>query len=455
MAGSRTDPLDTVVVIGGSIAGLLAAAATAPHARQVVVIDRDHLPEAAGPRTGTPQAAQTHALLASGRESVERLVSGATADLLARGALRWGADSSANVYIGGSLSAKTTGSAPGLALSRFLLEAYLRARVRDLVNVTVRDRTYARSLLSTRPDEVTGVRVRNLADATARDEHLGADLIVDASGRPGRASRWFAELGWPVPTEEKAVIGLRYATTHLRHRRGELGDATAIVSGATPDLPRAASAIRQEDGTWSVTLAGYAEVAPPLDSDGFRAFAHTLAAPEIAALLDSREFLHEPLPYRFPHCIRRRIEAVRLPQRYAVLGDAISSFDPAWGQGMSVAALQAVALEDVLSQVSALADLPRALARYHLAAVNYVDRAWTLVTGEVLQFDGVTGEVSPVRPIAAAYRRRAQQAAATDAHVAGAVYRVFSLLDPPQALLRPKTALRVLRATLQRSSHDS
>lgn len=177
--------------------------------------------------------------------------------------------------MGGAPVAETPESAPGLAVSRLLLEAYLRGRVRALPNVTVLDRTEVGGLLSARPGEVTGVRLRHLTEATAQNEHLDAELVVDATGRPGRSSRWFAELAWPAPTEERVVIGLRYATTHLRHRDGDAGGATAVVSAATPDVPRAASAFRQEDGTWTVTLAGYSEVAPPLDPDGFRVFAHT------------------------------------------------------------------------------------------------------------------------------------------------------------------------------------
>lgn len=169
MTVSRTTPLDTVIVIGGSIAGLLAAAATAPHARRVVVVERDELPVDPGPRPGTPHAAQSHMLLSSGREALERLLPGAVADLLAKGALSWDADTGARIYVGSSRLARSRGSAPALAVSRFLLEAYLRERARDLPNVTVLDRTDARGLQSDRPGIVTGVRIGRLGDATAED----------------------------------------------------------------------------------------------------------------------------------------------------------------------------------------------------------------------------------------------------------------------------------------------
>lgn len=168
-------------------------------------------------------------------------------------------------------------------------------------------------------------------------------------------------------------------------------------------------------------------------------------APEIAELLDSRELLHRPVPYRFPHCVRRRIEAVQLPQGYAVLGDAICSFDPAWGQGMSVAALEAVALNECLLELTTSGgDLGRALARYHRTAVHVVDRAWTIVMGEVFQYEGVVGAKPRGHGIAAAYLHRVKRVAASDPYVASAMARVFSLLDPPQSLIRPSVSLRVL-----------
>jgi 2-polyprenyl-6-methoxyphenol hydroxylase-like FAD-dependent oxidoreductase len=240
-------------------------------------------------------------------------------------------------------------------------------------------------------------------------------------------------------------VGVRYRTVHVRHQDGDLDGALVVISAATPRVPRAGAALRQEDGTWIVTLAGYLEEQPPDDADGLRRFASTVVAPEIGALLD-RDLVDAPVGYRFPHAVRRRVEDVTLPQGYAVLGDAISSFNPIFGQGISVAALQAVALGDALGSAAADGGTERVLRRYHQEATRYVDHAWAIATGADLQIPGVVGHRPRGHAAVAAYMRRVQRVAERDPAVAREMIRVAALLDPPPALMRPKVASHVLRA---------
>jgi 2-polyprenyl-6-methoxyphenol hydroxylase-like FAD-dependent oxidoreductase len=258
-----------------------------------------------------------------------------------------------------------------------------------------------------------------------------------------------------VAPEEKVVVGVRYATTHLLNNHTDIDGRVVVISAATPEVPRAAAAIRQEDGTWTLTVAGYTENQPPLDPEGFRAFARTVAAPEIGELVDRHDLIGGIAHYRFPHCVRRRIEQVRLPERYAVLGDAISSFDPTFGQGMSVAALEAVALGQCLEKLRP-GGLPLVLADYHRKCAHIVDQVWTLVVGAVLDLDGVTGERPRGHALLSAYVRAAQRAARDDSQVALALMRATNLLAPPQSLMAPRVALRVARASLaQRAPRGS
>lgn len=301
--------------------------------------------------------------------------------------------------------------------------------------------------------------MRDLGDPTADAEVLGADLVVDATGRPGRAARWFAEHGWLEPPEERIVVGIRYTTVHVPHHEGDLDDSRAVISSATPTVPRSAAALRQEDGTWIVSVSGYLEQAPPTDPAAMRAFARGVVAPEIAELLE-REPLHAPLSARFPHSVRRRIERVRLPRGYAVIGDAICSFNPVFGQGMSVAAMQAVALGEVLGHADGgpggrivnAGGLAAAIDRYHHAAVERVDRAWTPVSGNDLQIPGVVGPPPSTPAAVAAYVRRVQRVAEHDPVVARALLRVTALLDPPQALFRPAVVAHVVAGARRRRS---
>jgi 2-polyprenyl-6-methoxyphenol hydroxylase-like FAD-dependent oxidoreductase len=453
MSTARTDhtprvrtsaaPPDTVVVIGGSIAGLLAAAASARHARRVVVLERDHLDTQPHARAGTPQGLQVHGLLASGRLAMEELLPGFTAELMASGAHHDGTDIGRNGYwwIGGGKVADCLIGANGVAASRLLIEATIRRRVRALDNVEVRDGTDVLGLTADHGHRrVTGVRVLARRDGATAEE-VRADLVVDASGRAAKAARWFEPFGWTVPDEDRVELGLRYASTHVASRPGDLEGRFFVISSPTPDVPRVGVTILQEDGTWVVGLGGYLDDQPPLDADGFRAFAATLVSPQIASLLADRPLVQAPRPFRFPGCRRRRWERVRdLPGGFVAIGDAICSFDPVFGQGMSVAALEAVALGSHLAQ-----GVDTTFGhRFHAAAASLADRAWDVVVGADLQLPGVVGTPPPGHAVISRYVHRVQQAAQHDPVVATALLTVTNLMAPPTNLLRPSIARRAL-----------
>jgi len=429
--------LGTVAVAGGSLGGMLAAAALAPHATRVVVLDRDALPTVPGARSSTPQVLHAHGLLASGRLSIEALLPGFTAEMVSQGALSEGdMGTNGRWWLGGGLLADCEIGVTGVAASRPLLEATVRRMVRRLPSVTVEERTEVRGLVGS-GDRVRGVEVRA---GDGSDHTLEVDLVVDATGRSGRAGRWFDRSGWPAPPEERVTVGVRYATTHVPHHEGDLGGRSVTVSAATPDTPRGGAAIRQEDGTWILMLFGYCEDQPPLDPDGFRAFAHSIVSTDFAELVEGRELLEPPRAYRFPDCRRRRFEAVRVPTGYAAVGDAICSFDPTFGQGMSVAALEAVALGRAAAQ-----GLERVRDSYPAEAAEIVDRAWTIVVGADLLIEGTSGKAPTAHRLVSRYVRRTQRVAHRDPVVARAVMLVTNLLESPPSLMAPRIAMRVLR----------
>lgn len=432
-----TKKYDTVVVIGASIGGLLAAAAAAPFADRVVVLDRDRLPEEPGPRPSTPQAVHSHGLLGGGRVAIEELLPGFTDRVADQGG--WsGRDMGTSVrwYVGGGLLADCEMGVTGLAASRLALEHTVRTGVRELPAVEILDgvdvvRLHGDAL------RVTGVVARSRDDGHEWD--IDADLVVDCSGRAGRAARWLPELGAAVAPEERIGVGLRYATVHVKAEDDDVDGRIAVVNTTTPQRPRGGVALRQEDNTWTITLFGYGEDAPPLDVDGYRDRAAELEAPEIATLV-AREFLHDATTYRYPDARRRRFERIRLPEGYAPLGDAICSFDPAFGQGMSVAAQEALALRALLGE--GLAAVRRSYPR---RAAAIVDGAWIPMQGEVLQLPETVGEPPRGHAAVARYVNRLKRVARHDPAVARAFYRVLNLLEPPHSLFAPGVAWRVLR----------
>ncbi|KAA1423722.1 FAD-binding protein [Mumia zhuanghuii] len=435
-----TTALDTVVVAGGSMAGLLAAAAVRPYAQRVVVLERDHVPDEPHARPGTPQAPHTHGVLSSGRAAMEQLLPGLTDQLVDAGAVS-GADigSAGRWWVGGGLIAQCETGDRGLAVSRPLLEHTIRARVAELPEIELREAADV-AHLAAEGGRVTGVMVRD-RDGDGSEDAIPADLVIDATGRSGRAARWLPDIGASAPVEERIEVGIRYVTVHVKARDDDLDGLAFVVSAATPDVPKGGVAIRQEDGTWTLTLFGYGDVPPPLDTDGLRQLADLVVAPELAELLRDRDPLHEPLVYRFPDCRRRHFERLGdLPYGYAPVGDAICSVDPTFGQGMSLTAQEAVALGRA---VAVGEDEVR--TTYPKAAAAIVDTAWAVVQGTDLQIPGVRGTHPRGHGVVSRYVGRLQRVARRDPAVARAFLRVTNLVDPPPSLMAPPVAVRVLR----------
>jgi 2-polyprenyl-6-methoxyphenol hydroxylase-like FAD-dependent oxidoreductase len=426
---------ETAVVLGAGMGGLLCARALADGFERVVVVDRDDLSGGAAPRRAVPQGRHAHALLARGHACLEELLPGITGDLLARGAQPYRAMAQLRIELGGHPLARGDVGTSSIVAGRPLIEACVRGRVRALANVELRDGTDAAGLIA-RDGRVTGVRLLARAPGSA-EEHLPASLVVAAMGRGGRLGAWLQALGHEAPEEERIDVDVAYASCRLEMAPGALGDDRLVLIGARPGLPRTLALFAQEDGRHLLTLGGYAGHHPPRERDAFLAFAGSVAPPGLAAAIRAAIPAGDIVGFRFPANVRRRYR--RLPDGLLPAGDAICALNPIYGQGMTVAALQAVALR------TCLRDGADGLERRHLAAAERIaDAAWRLAAGADLAVPDVPGP----RPIGVrvfnAYVRRILAAAERDPGLALAFLRVSGMVDPPHALLRPRVALRAL-----------
>jgi 2-polyprenyl-6-methoxyphenol hydroxylase-like FAD-dependent oxidoreductase len=450
------------LVIGASMAGLVAARVLSERFAHVTIVERDTLPPIGVNRRGVPQGWHGHGLLASGLGQLVRLFPTLLADLTEAGAIEGDVVGRVRWFQHGRYKAKFRSGLNGLLLSRALLEGMVRRHVRALPNVGLVDGTHVAGLIvDAAQKRVTGVRVRGVAanaEPAGPEIQLTTDLVVDASGRSSRMPVWLDQLGYAKPRVDEVKVGLGYTTrTFVRHERDLDGDLGAIIAPTPPRETRAGFILAMEGGRWVVSLCGWmGDHAQPTD-EGFLAFAQSLPRPEIHEVIRRAMPLTGPTAFAFPANVRRRYEALaRFPQRLLVMGDAIASFNPIYGQGMSVAALEGAELEACLDDVEGLHEIGR---RFFTRAARVIDTPWTMAVGSDFAFTGVTGPRPAATSLVNWYLDHVHDAASIDRRVCRRFFDVANMLAPPTALFRPGVVARValarLGSTLQTSGRDA
>jgi 2-polyprenyl-6-methoxyphenol hydroxylase-like FAD-dependent oxidoreductase len=425
------------VVIGAGIAGLSAAAAVAPRYERVVLVDRDSLPDTATPRRGVPQSHHAHVLLAAGQRALEELFPGLGDDLVKAGAIPFDPGADLGFYRYGAVWKRVASGLDMVSMTRPLLELKLRQRIAALPHVTIRPQTAVAGLTGAH-GRVTGVV---LDDGT----ELPADLVVDSSGRGSRSDRWLGALGLPTPSVVEVKIGIGYATQLLRHEPDGLVDGVGILVMPTPpEQKRVGLALAVEGDHWLVLLGGWHGEHAPGDVDGFRHYAEGLPEPTIAKLLARAEPVTGIVSLGFPSSRRRRFERLRRPPAgYLATGDAICSFNPVYGQGMTCAAMEAVELGRLLDRYG---EASSAMAReFYRSAARVIATPWRFAVGADFAYPETVGPRPAGMPLLNRYSTRLQRTARFDPDVRRTFTWVQQLVKPPSALFAPGIVARVLR----------
>ncbi|HET9930287.1 MAG TPA: FAD-dependent monooxygenase [Polyangiaceae bacterium] len=435
------------VVVGGSIAGLLVGRVLAEVCDEVLVVERGELPDTPLPRAGVPQGHHAHGLLAGGLQALEQLLPGLCRELEERGCptgdnLR----DAAWIFSGRRLALGDSG-VRGMTVARPLLDHVIQSRVTRLSNVHIRTGTRVTGLLH-EAGRVTGLRV---ASVPGDEETLEADLVIDASGRHSELPNWLLALGLSAPRIEEITLPTHYASRTYARRPNHLNGAIAIAVVSDPKVPRGGVALALDRERWIVSLYSMGGERPPQDAAGFAQFARTLATPVLAEVLEDSEPLSETRTLRFVSSIRRHYDSMRdFPRGLLVCADALASFNPTFGQGITVAAKQALLLQQLGRRVR-LSQLGTAFLE---SAAPIIDVAWSASAGRLFLYPGAVGRPTLKMRIANFYLPRVIASAHADPEIAAALLEVLHFQAPPKRLFAPGVMLRLLAGMRERGAAD-
>lgn len=435
------------IVLGASMAGLLAARALADFYSSVTIVERDKLPHEPANRRGVPQGRHPHMLMARAPQIIDELFPGCMQEVLDSGGMAWNdGDLSKTCLTFGNHRLAATGTIPqpstyvSYACTRAFLDWHVRRRLRDLGNITILQGHDAGALTAA-PDgsRVTGVRVTDRTDGS--QSVLEADLVVDATGRGSRAPAFLEDLGYGRPAEDKVDINLTYASMPMHIDPGTVHQNWIVVM-PKPGEPKGLVMFECENGTWMVGVCAMFGQAVPRQCDELLEFAENLAPASALATARAATPLAAVSQHRVPSNRWRRYDKMpRTPGGFLVLGDAICSFNPVYGQGMTVAAIESLTLRDCLTQGEQM--LPR---RFFKQSAKTIKTAWQTAVGSDLTMP----EVKSPRPLSIritnAWIDRVLTAAETDPEVVQQLLQVIGMTEPPSRLLRPSFAYRVARA---------
>ncbi|MEV8550726.1 FAD-dependent monooxygenase [Streptomyces glaucescens] len=430
------------VIIGGSFAGMLAAAAVAGHADTIAIIESHEIPDGPRPRAGVPQAAHFHTLLSSGAEAIEELLPGSVAQLVDAGANRVPVTTNVIMYAPEGWYRRWQRTTHfQITASRDLTDSVIRQRVLKTPGVTVHQRTKVTGLLGD-AHRVTGVRLRSPA---GEETELAADLVIDASGRSSRTPHWLRSFGITGLSEARIDSGLSYAS---RIYRAPVPTRDWPIINIQADFrrgqPQAGGIIPIEHDRWHVSLIGPPGAEPGRDADSFEQYAKTLRHPLVADLLTRATPLTDVTFTRTTTNRRYFYERLRTwPDGFLVVGDAVAAFNPVYGQGMTVAAHGAAAIRRALA-AGGLADA--AVRRTQRAIASSVQAAWSLSVGTDIHRPTTSGaRPNVVDRLLQRYVSRLSHTA-TGSHLAAtALTDVLMLHAPPLSLVTPKMLVAALR----------
>ncbi len=442
---NNTRKWDRAIVIGGSIAGKLAARVLSDYFNEVVIIEKDaeiNSPQTA--RNGVPQAVHGHALLKSGEEILEKLFPGIIQELIASGSVASDFAQDISWYHHGSWKMNYPSEIGTLQQSRPFLEYHLHCRVNRIENIRyIYEAKVKKLLTSTDHSRILGVVYQAKEENTSE---LKADIVVDAAGAASLTPKWLKELELPNPEKTEVKIDLQYASRLYQTLSPmEISWKGMLVYPNPPEQTLGGGIYQIEDGKWMVTLLGYGLDKTIAEEETFLKHAQSLDHPIIFEVIKDGVPISEVSNYRFPKLRRFHYEKHKnLPNGLIVIGDAFCRIDPIFAQGMSLSALEAMALKDVLEQYKLHQSLNKISKKAHQRFSKILMVPWLIALVEDFRFKNTAGKRFLGLRFMQSYIKKVVLACATEKDVYNSFIQVLHLKAHPVTLFSPKVLRSVL-----------
>ncbi|UNU22766.1 NAD(P)/FAD-dependent oxidoreductase [Microcoleus vaginatus] len=441
------------IIIGGSLAGLLASRVLAKHFDRVSIVERDFFPAQPAPRPGIPQSRHLHILLNGGKIILQELFPGLENELLAAGAPRLNPKSIGWFSPAGWAPQSTPDLNDLIMFSRDLLDWQIRRRLAENTNVHFLEGGTVTGLLANASRaEVAGVSVRFRArhnPGNIHAENLYADLVVDAGGKVSKTPQWLKSLGYEPPQETAINAFVGYAS-RIYEGSGKLSDtAPVFVSTAPPFRTRGGAIFPIEGNRWLVLLIGGDRDYPPADEAGFLEFARTLPTPTIYDAIKEAEAITSVYSYRGTENRLRHYERLpRYPENLIIIGHALCAFNPIYGQGMTVAALDAQMLDKCLQKQRKRypeGELTGFARQFQQKLAKLHTIPWIFAISQDSRYPGSEGaKLNLATRLTIDYMELVLKALVDDAKVCQAFLEVMHMIESPAILFHPSIALKAI-----------
>jgi len=453
------------IVIGGSIAGMLAARVLTNHFDKVTIVEKDTIPENPDMRPGVPQSLHVHVLLTKGQQILEKLFPGIQQELANKGTptIHWTRDCPFVTPSG--LAPRVTSDLITNPSSRNLLEKIIRQRLLKDRKVEFLLASQAICLLSN-PDNTTviGIQVSKKSEASNfayahnhEDDNrkininIKADLVVDASGRNSQAAKWLKIMGYNPPQQTVINSFLGYASRWYQLPGDKtLSNKAMMVSAKPPVIKRGGVLYPIEDNKFVLTLAGIAKDYPPTDEQSFLDFTSSLRHPMIYEAIKDAHPISPIYSYRRTENRWNHYEKLsRFPDNFILVGDAVCAFNPVYGQGMTTAALSALTLDASLQkelQSRKVSNLKGFSRRFQKQLSKVISDPWLMATSEDFRWEITEGgKPSLITKWMYLYMDKVISQMAIDSDIYKSFSEVMHMVQPPSYLLQPTVMLRVLK----------